>query len=98
MLVFFVLGLGGEWSFMAHWGSGGGRDGDSCGMIADAVLMKGRRHAIEVRVRVLVSLSALPVATEIEGDLIDHAHVLAISLSYAVGIHNHNLSRKKTSE
>lgn len=48
MLVLFLgLGLRGELRFMAHWGSGGGggggggNDSDSCGMMADALLMKG---------------------------------------------------------
>ena len=51
MLVFFVLGLRGVLRFMAHWGSGGGcdSDSDSCDIIADALLMKRRRHLSGVR-------------------------------------------------
>ena len=49
MLVFFVLGLRGELRFMAHWGSGGGCDSDSCDIIGDALLMKRRRHPSGVR-------------------------------------------------
>ena len=49
MLVFFVLGLGGEWRFLSHWGGGGGFDGDSCGMIAVACLMERRRRRLRGR-------------------------------------------------
>ena len=47
---------------MAHWGNGGGFDGDFCGMIADAWLVKReKRRAWE---RFEMRPSALPAIAE----------------------------------